>query len=638
MIGFVKRLAFGLVVAAGFFALIEVILSVVGVVPLYERADPYVGFSGYSPLFHQRNSADNAMVYETAHNKVRWFNVQRFPVRKAQGTVRIFCLGGSTTYGRPYDDRTSFCGWLRNFLPAVDPDTNWEIINTGGISYASYRVARLMEELAEYEPDIFIVYSGHNEFLERRTYDTLLKTPEIVRDLGTLVSRLRLYSTLYDVTYDRSAVLPTEVKTLLERSIGPKDYQRDDKMRGAVLNHYRNSLLRMTHISQRAGARMILVTPASNLGNFSPFKSEPGPQVPATSIEKVESLKRSIKKALEENNPELALTNLTLDLDTRDADLRFLQGQTLRALGRAEEARSAFEKSRDEDVCPLRALSPMKEIVAEVARDRDTGLVDFAQLVRERSPDGIPGSELFLDHVHPTIDGNRLLALEIVQEMIENSILSPSPTWNEATIAEITDTVNNSLDKEAHATALKNLSRVLLWAGKEEEAERMVNLAVDTASEDGETHFTKATLLERAGNNKAALKHYREAARLAPANPAIRQSFGVLLSELGYKTQARVELEAAIRLDRTRPGIFYDLGIVLEDIGMLPQAETAYRSAIQMEPNNADTHNNLGIILARRGNLEAAAKAFSEALRIDPNHANARSNFKRASRRTGRTP
>ena len=36
---------------------------------------------------------------------------------------------------------------------------------SGGVSYASYRVAALMEELVRYEPDLFVIYSGHNEFL-----------------------------------------------------------------------------------------------------------------------------------------------------------------------------------------------------------------------------------------------------------------------------------------------------------------------------------------------------------------------------------------------------------------------------------------------------------------------------------------
>ena len=88
----------------------------------------------------------------TAANKKDVFNVQAFSARKKANTYRIFCLGGSTTFGRPYDDRTSFAGWLRAFLAAADPSRTWEVINAGGISYASYRVAALMDELSRYEP------------------------------------------------------------------------------------------------------------------------------------------------------------------------------------------------------------------------------------------------------------------------------------------------------------------------------------------------------------------------------------------------------------------------------------------------------------------------------------------------------
>ena len=40
--------------------------------------------------------------------------------------------------------------------------------------------AELMEELAEYQPDLFVVYSGNNEFLEKRTYGKLLDEPVLL--------------------------------------------------------------------------------------------------------------------------------------------------------------------------------------------------------------------------------------------------------------------------------------------------------------------------------------------------------------------------------------------------------------------------------------------------------------------------
>ena len=41
-------------------------------------------------------------------------------------------------------------------------------------------LATLMEELVTYEPDLFIIYSGHNELLERRTYAGLIEEPQAI--------------------------------------------------------------------------------------------------------------------------------------------------------------------------------------------------------------------------------------------------------------------------------------------------------------------------------------------------------------------------------------------------------------------------------------------------------------------------
>jgi len=109
----VKNIAFGFGVTVAFFIIIELILLAAGVKTLYQRTDPAVGFAGYAPLFVKITQPNGEEIYSTAPNKMEWFNMQRFPAKKAENVTRIFCIGGSTTYGRPYDDLTSFCGWLR---------------------------------------------------------------------------------------------------------------------------------------------------------------------------------------------------------------------------------------------------------------------------------------------------------------------------------------------------------------------------------------------------------------------------------------------------------------------------------------------------------------------------------------------
>jgi tetratricopeptide (TPR) repeat protein len=261
-----------------------------------------------------------------------------------------------------------------------------------------------MEELVRHEPDLFIIYAGHNEFLEKRTYDRLLKTPEFMRDLASLASRLRLYSLLSDVIYPRKDVLETEIDALLDDSVGPEDYHRDDPMRDAVLEHFRISLQRMIRIGQESGAEIIIVTPASNIRDFSPFKAEPSAGLDSVRIHQIGLLKESITEHLDNQENELAadLAIQALAIDPRDAELLFLKGRALLALGKIDEARRAFIAARDEDIAPLRALTPVPGIVAEVASENGNGLVDFAGMIEESSPGGIPGEEHFLDHVHPS--------------------------------------------------------------------------------------------------------------------------------------------------------------------------------------------------------------------------------------------
>lgn len=634
---FFKNLALGFGVTIIFFVLIELILLVAGVKPLYERSDPAVGFAGYAPLFVKQVQSNGEEFFSTAPNKMQWFNSQSFPVKKDKNVTRIFCIGGSTTYGRPYDDRTSFCGWLRRFLPAVDPSRNYEVINAGGISYASYRAARLMEELVNYEPDLFIIYSGHNEFLESRTYNQFLKVPKFLRSLAVLSSRTRIYSVLSDLINNQNEVLPTEVTALLDQSVGPDDYHRDDELRDAIIDDYKTSLSRMVHISEGEGTKTILVTPASNLRDFSPFKSEPSYNLSPVEINQVDSLKLAVTKILEEGNEGLAeeTAREALTIDSRDPELLYLHAKALFALGRIDEARDAFIKSRDEDVCPLRALTPIREIVTNIAQNKNTGFVDFVQIVNENSPNGIPGAELFLDHVHPTIDGHRQLALAIIQEMLQEGILSQSMTWNEETIAEISDELNGSLDEKTHAIALRNLSKVLLWGGKNEEAKRLVDLATTMMPEDSESHAQEGILLWRSGDKEAALIQFQEALRLAPWNAVIHQKLGVLLSELGRMNEAKRALEEAVRLDAKLINLHYDLGIVLHALGKNKLAESAYRTAIKQNPNHAEAYNNLGTIFGQSGNHKAAFEMFTKALQLKPDYEAAADNLSYARKALG---
>jgi tetratricopeptide (TPR) repeat protein len=613
-----------------FFTAVELVLTLAGVEPIAVREDPYVGFAARVPLFEPRTLPDGRRVYVTAQARLRHFNEQRFAAEKPAGGYRIFCLGGSTTYGHPYADSTSFCGWLRELLRAADPGRSWEVINAGGISYASYRVALLMEELVRYQPDLFVVLSGHNEFLERRTYASVIETPPVLRGIAAQLAHTRSYSALSrgiralrGAARDQPApqsLLPAEVQAVLDDSVGPEAYTRDDAQAEQIYAHYRFNLTRMVEMARAVGAEVVLVTPPANLRDFSPFKSEDDAGLAPADAQRAAELLARARAALDARRPEPALADLdaALAFDRRRADLHYWRGRALLALGRRTDARDAFVRARDEDVCPLRAPSAVLAAMREVATAQRAPLVDFAAMLEADAPDGIPGDELFLDHVHPTIAANRRLALALLEQLAQRGVATPAPGWGSTAIAEVARRVESRLDTRAHGAALRNVAKVLGWAGKTAEAELAARRAEELAPSDASAHVQLANALARRGDLAGAEERARRALALDPALAEGHLVLGNLLMRRDARAEARAEFHAALADNPATDRAEVGLGVLAARDGDFAAARVHFEAALRLRPESVDAHNNLGRLLFESGDHAGAASHFERALAVDP--------------------
>ncbi len=142
----------------------------------------------------------------------------------------------------------------------------------------------------------------------------------------------------------------------------------------------------------------------------------------------------------------------------------------------------------DEDICPLRALTSIQEIIRDVSAQRDVALLDFATEIENRSDHLIPGSAHFLDHVHLTIEGYRLLALRLIDTLAGRGVVRLGESWRPEAIEAVTRTVEGKFDQRAHGVALRNLAKVFGWAGKLEEAERLAAKAEEMLGADASTY------------------------------------------------------------------------------------------------------------------------------------------------------
>ena len=173
--------------------LIELTLAALGSGKPDWQDDPLVGFRGIRPLFVLNAAQDR---YEIPPARQNYFRPQSFPASKAPGEYRVFCLGGSTVQGSPYSTETAFSSWLEIALRAANPQRSFHVINCGGVSYASYRLIPILQEVLGYHPDLIVVCTGHNEFLEDRTYRHVKQQPAILAMAQGWAAPLRLYCLL----------------------------------------------------------------------------------------------------------------------------------------------------------------------------------------------------------------------------------------------------------------------------------------------------------------------------------------------------------------------------------------------------------------------------------------------------------
>ncbi|MBL7153224.1 MAG: SGNH/GDSL hydrolase family protein [Phycisphaerae bacterium] len=460
------RLA-GVVVVLLPLVVFEVVLRLCVPAPAVDLDDPYVSFSGVRRLFVPDSTGRR---FETAKERLKAFRPQSFAAVKGPGAFRVFCLGGSTVQGRPYAVETSFTTWLELNLRAARPDADFEVVNCGGISYASYRLVPIMRELLVHEPDLFIIYTGHNEFLEDRTYERVKKMPRTLMRLHLALLNLRSYSLGNQLLSRRrggrssKSVLPVEAQAKLDFEDGLKSYHRDNAWRRGTIAHFGRNLESMVRISGGAGVPVILVNPVSNLKDCRPFKSQFGVGLSEQQKGRVVELRaRAGKLGWGDTYGKIGLLEQAVAIDNRHASLLYLLGKCYARIGRFAEAKKWFVLAKEEDVCPLRIVEPMHEAVGRVAARYQVPLVDVKALIEERTEDGIPGDEWLLDHVHPSIAGHQVIADALYQAMEKMGLVRTGEGWRAAR-DELWQRHLSSLDELYYAHGADRLKRLKNWS------------------------------------------------------------------------------------------------------------------------------------------------------------------------------
>jgi hypothetical protein len=186
--------------------------------------------------------------------------------------VRVLLFGGSNTEGFPFDYLDA-----RLDEAGAPLGREVEVINLGRRGYGSARVRALFEQALELEPDLCVVYSGHNEFVEASfalevEQATARTGGGLVAAVDGVVGGLRSYRWLQSTFAAQNEVPPRRPQEWafeherFARTPWPETLER--------FEDYRENLVAIADSARAAGVPLVLCTIQGN--DFAaPFVSTP---------------------------------------------------------------------------------------------------------------------------------------------------------------------------------------------------------------------------------------------------------------------------------------------------------------------------------------------------------------------------
>jgi tetratricopeptide (TPR) repeat protein len=420
------------------------------------------GFLPFESLFEEKTGPDGATMLSitdvrmSSISKQRpQFNPQTFPKSKGPNEFRILCLGGSVTYGYPFDDRFSFPRLLEVGLRKVEPNIDWRVLNFGAPGYGSYRLRLIAEELAQVEPDLAVVTVGNNEALEFSFGQEIFRYGKSWANFrGQMAKKSRFVAWLA-----QSADME-KTKRSRDESSGVPRFQYDSQKRKDLVRNYAENISSIGEAFRNNGASVYLTTVPVNLRDCPPFGQDaPGERDGSQDPGLIQKFQQSIASM---RAGQYAVAQSQLNILLREvpnsASVWYLNAICLDRLNRQENASAAYQQANDLDPFVLRSFGALDQALGEMAQTRDTELVDFVAAVKGVHP--IPGFDAFFDNCHPTRNVSPMLALSLAKQMVQNGYLDLPKGWEGdflASIEEHLDGLEISPQDEIHGL------KVLLW-------------------------------------------------------------------------------------------------------------------------------------------------------------------------------
>jgi tetratricopeptide (TPR) repeat protein len=525
-----------------------------------------------------------------------------FEKKKSSNTYRIFVLGESAALGYPYLYNGAFSGMVRDRLQNLLPEKNIEVVNVAMTAVSSYVVVDFAKQILDHEPDLLLIYTGHNEFygcFGVGSSEYLGKSRSVVKTY-LFLEQFKTFVLLQNgVAWIQAffAGSGDNVKkgTMMEQMVRNKgiEYGSDDYL--AALNNFRANLEEVVSLAKRNNVGVIIGTLASNLRGMPPFVSLFSPTMSEDQKTRFENLYAHGVESLQSGGYSGALDTLKMcvGIDSMPAKMQFALGKCYEQLGDYSAAKSAYSRARDYDGLHFRAPSDFNAMIADLCKRENIPLAESEKFVADRCAHGIIGPEMMLEHVHLNVDGYFTIAKAFCQSIADHNVIAPKEQWkwsNDKSDAEYRKMAGVT-EFDSTVAAIKIFILTNSWPFTEKSV--TVN------------DFVARTELEQRAKSFLAGNEGWEQAHVAMAENYVKQK---------RPDKAAEEYLALIKGTPFNASPYVALGQLKFQMGDTTSAESLFAKSLQMEETFIAL-NSLGLIYYYRGAFAPAAAHFSEALK-----------------------
>lgn len=339
------------------------------------------------------------------------------PFRKIKDSsvYRIFVLGESTSAGFPYLYNGTFPRVLKYRLERAFPDKNIEMINLSLTAVNSYTLLDLTEAVTEQQPDAILIYVGHNEY-----HGTLGVASTSSFGTNGFLIRTLLYCKKFKVVQlvlnvankfkKNNTALTNPDRTLMERMASGQKVPLGSKLYEEGIRQFDTNLNAILQDFNEHHIPVFIGNLVSNRKDLKPFISS------LNSSKYQAEWKTYFEKgvaAYNVNDTIQSYTNLTRanQVDSSYALCHYLLGNIAYHKGNYVKAYQYYLIAKELDNLRFRAPEVFNDIIKKRAGQyQNVTLVDIKTEFENESPHRILGKELFLEHVHPNLEGYFLMA------------------------------------------------------------------------------------------------------------------------------------------------------------------------------------------------------------------------------------